>query len=83
LFGSQAAALIASTSAEEASRMRFIPWLAAILIGSAALGVGCAVGFGFVTGANLELEALFLLGMQTALIAFVGSMALLIARWRD
>jgi hypothetical protein len=61
--------------------MRFIPWMAAILIGSAALGVGCAVGF--VTVSNTDWDALFLVGMQTALVAFVGSMvALILTIWR-
>jgi hypothetical protein len=61
------------------SRMRLIPWLAAILIGSAALGVGCAVGF--ITVGNADWDALFLVGMQTALVAFVGSMVMLML-WR-
>jgi hypothetical protein len=41
--------------------MRLIPWLVAILIGSAVLGVGCAVGF--VTVDNTDWDALFLVGM--------------------
>jgi hypothetical protein len=61
--------------------MRFISWLIAIVIGSVV--VGCGVGFGFFAGDNLELEALFLVGMQIALVAFIGSNALLIiAIWR-
>jgi hypothetical protein len=42
-----------------------------------------ALVFLFVAGSNLELEAVFLVGMEIALIAFAGSMVLLIiARWR-
>jgi hypothetical protein len=63
--------------------MHLIPWLTAILIGSAVLAIGCGTGFLFVAGSNLELEAVFLVGMEIALIAFAGSMVLLIiARWR-
>lgn len=61
--------------------MRFIPWLAAILIGSAALGVGSRVGF--VTGGNADWNALFLVGMQTALVVFVSSMVVpILTIWR-
>jgi hypothetical protein len=62
--------------------MRPIPWLVAIVIGSAALGVGCAVFFVFGAGTNPDLEALFLVGIQLALIVFVAStVLLLVAIW--
>jgi hypothetical protein len=57
--------------------MRLIPWLVAILIGSAALGVGCGVGFLLVTGSNLELETLFLIGIDIALVVLITSTVLL------
>jgi hypothetical protein len=60
--------------------MRLVPWLATILlIGGTALGVGCVVGF--VTVDNTDWDALFLVGMQTALVAFVGGMVMLML-WR-
>jgi len=57
--------------------MRLIPWLVAMLIGSAALGVGCGVGFLLVTGSNPELETLFLIGIDIALVAFIANTVLL------
>jgi hypothetical protein len=62
-----------------ASRMRLVPWLLAMFIASAALGIGSLVAI--VAGPGLT--GLLYILVIVALIGFVGSGALLIiATWR-
>jgi hypothetical protein len=58
-------------------------WLAAILIVSAALSIGCLVTVGFFAGSHPDLGAALLVLTEVGLVVFVGSGALLIiAKWR-
>jgi hypothetical protein len=57
--------------------MRVVAWLTTILIGSAMLGIGCWFEVVFVAS-NADLDSLFLIGTEVALIVFLCSGMVLI-----
>ena len=63
--------------------MRLIPWLLALFIGSAVLGIGSWFGFWFLGGSNADLEPLQFFLTETALIASLGSAVVLLLLWRN
>ena len=61
--------------------MRLVPWLLAIFIGSAVLGLSSWFGFRLLEGGNAGLEAPLFFLTEAALIVSLGSGVLLLL-WR-
>jgi hypothetical protein len=63
-------------------RVRLVPWLLTLFIGSAVLGIGSWFYFWFLEGSNAKMEPLLFFLTETALIVSLGSGAVVLLLWR-